>query len=248
MTFTTLTLQAMLGFPSAIVHRMCGETRTEGSIYIESGISLSGQDIRSFLIDPPEPFEAADHGVSAVAPRIIPQGPVYHLIDWVGESYPMPADFIEEAAFAGVSRKISPTFDFSLLSTRSRIILFHPKAVLTNPGDFQGLLPDFRCPNDEHDHTENCSGHHYTALPPRARRGEKLLPGVSTRALGEGSYPVAPLPEGMPEPEYRGGLFMQVPITRITFTYDASGRVPERNQRAWTTLSANGVPVAAEFC
>src|SRR5690606_32030628 len=113
--------------------RGCGEARTQGAVYLESGVSSTGLPLEQFLVDPPQPYNTDQKiGVS-----IVPDGKgTYHVIDWVGEQhYPMPSDFLEEGRLHGFSRKISRTTEFDKLTKDSRLIFVHPKAIITNAAE-----------------------------------------------------------------------------------------------------------------
>ena len=245
MTLTTAQTNALIGLPAVSTKRLCGGGRTEGGAYIEC--NFGDMDIRDFLIDAPRKYSVIDNGMTAVAPNKREIGGEWHLIDVVGESYyPYPADFIEEAARFGVSRKVPLTFDFDKLKPGAMLFLHHTRAFLENPAEVGAHLDQhskFRCPTGAHGPLDACAGHHWSALKPRVLKGQPALPaGVFTRPLGVGAYDVAVYPASAPAPAYKAGLFMRVPIGRIVFVRDAKGRYSES---AWRAATHTGLPVAA---
>lgn len=232
--------------------RGCGEARTQGAVYLESGVSSTGLPLEQFLVDPPQPYDTDQKiGVS-----IVPDGKgTYHVIDWVGEQhYPMPSDFLEEGRLHGFSRKISRTTEFDKLTKDSRLIFVHPKAIVTNAAEIAPYLPDHklrgRCAHfaktgdDAHFHDRNvsCSRFWYAlaeANGTRVTSDDMLLP--ERKVSKDTSYVVEPLPYDAPEPIYRPGIIAQVPITNISViaTSDSS-------HKATTTRIAQavqGIPV-----
>ena len=130
----------MLDFPKAVqVERGCGD-REPGGVYVECGLSPYGRPLEEFLIDPSLPVPAGWDLVNKpqARQRFLPSGepalddvglPIYDLLIWVGEQYyPFCPDYIEETRRYGVSRRLNPNLDLSLLSQSSRMILAHPLA------------------------------------------------------------------------------------------------------------------------
>jgi hypothetical protein len=101
-----------------------------GGVYVECGLSAGGIDISKFMADPVPPFDMATHRGQDYRKR----GGTWHLFDWVGEAhYPTAADVFEETARFGASRRASPNDEFGKLSSKSRLILVHPRAYPKNP-------------------------------------------------------------------------------------------------------------------
>lgn len=91
---------------------------------------------------------------------------VYHILDWVGsDSYPNVADFVEEVRRLGLSRRLSRTLDFSLLTAESQIVLVHARAFIENHAGFYAALSAelgtmaTRCPKLLDDHGWDVSDH-----------------------------------------------------------------------------------------
>ena len=130
----------MFDFPKAVpIERGCGD-REPGGVYVECGLSPYGRPLEDFLIDPPLPVP---DGLDLVNKPLLWQrflasgepalddvgNPIYDLLIWVGEQYyPYCPDYIEETRRYGVSRRLNPNLDLSLLSQSSRMILAHPLA------------------------------------------------------------------------------------------------------------------------
>jgi hypothetical protein len=134
-------------FPKAEpIERGCGK-RKAGGVYVECGLVPPGygRPFTDFLLDPPQPPPEGVDLVNKVQTWQDAAG-VHHLLVWIGaEHYPYLPDFIEEARRFGISRRIRGNFDFSLLTTASRMLLIHPSAI--NPS-WQFQAPAALCPKN----------------------------------------------------------------------------------------------------
>jgi hypothetical protein len=122
--------------------RGCGD-REPGGIYAECGLSSKGRPLEEFLIDPPLPIPPGLDLVNKPQTwqRLLPSGepaldgeglPIFDLLIWVGqEHYPYVPDYLEEVIRFGVSRRLNPNLDLSLLSKSSRMILAHSQVINT---------------------------------------------------------------------------------------------------------------------
>ena len=116
--------------------RGCG-TRSEGGLYICIPTGSSGLPIEVFVVDPSIPWtEGAFRG-----PRfVLRSNGVVDLVLWVGaEYYPTVPSFIEEGRIHGFSKRvpINKDIDYSVLTSDSRIIMVHPKAILNTDYELQ---------------------------------------------------------------------------------------------------------------
>lgn len=114
--------------------RGCG-TRKPGGAYLCASLGERGIPLEALVVDPPVPVDPLELGVSAVGMTLATgsqgQAVVY---DWVGaEHYPNPADYIEETALFGSSRRVPTSFDFASLGPGAVHVLIHPRAVALNP-------------------------------------------------------------------------------------------------------------------
>lgn len=148
--------------------RECGDSRTDGGVYIEGpGYGPGGRPVEDFLIDPPRPIELAAYGITPVGQHLVEFDGVTHVADVVGETYyPYPWDYVREVGHgSGVSRKTSlgPAQLALLTPGKSRLMLLHRKAWLDNRADVAGLLSaqpapenlgwgDFGCPQHQQGH------------------------------------------------------------------------------------------------
>jgi len=133
--------------PGAVpgVERGCGR-RQEGGIYLETGLSENGLPIECFWADPPIPHEVD----KAVGQVLVRRDGTFHVVDWIGQDgYPYPTDLLEEARSYGLSRRISPNFDFEKLTPESRIILVHGRAVATSPKKASALEEEVLSHDDQ---------------------------------------------------------------------------------------------------
>ena len=206
-TPTPTTPPPSLNLPATPGARLCGKGRTTHGLYVECGQFNHGlMDIEHALLDPPQPYDFAGFGLSKIGVNVLPDG---NIVDWVGEEhYPYPADFIEEARVMGISRKISPQTDLSLVTSRSLLILVHAKAVASQPGH----LHHGSCPSTQHSHGQACAMQHWN------------IPGAddssTQRHTTQGSYTVYPQASS---PQYQPGVFMVIPITNLTVITDPQG-------------------------
>ncbi|MGL4641195.1 MAG: hypothetical protein ACRCVX_15905 [Shewanella sp.] len=150
------------------VVRMCGTARTEGGVYLESGMSDDpmAKPLEWFLVDPPKPYEPdCKLGVEMVEGA---DGKT-HVIDYVGlEHYPYATDFLEEVRRFGLSRKVSKNIDFSRLSHGSKIIIVHARGLIAQSDLNRVMPPDYTTPLidqlvtklDRLDPTQCHCGHH----------------------------------------------------------------------------------------
>jgi hypothetical protein len=154
-------------------------------------------------------------------------GGITHVVDVVGEdSYPFPADYIEETRRFGASRRVPKTFDFSVLSEGSCLLFIHRHALIHNPSD----LHPYRCPKGLHEHAkgEVCIGACWQALT-----GEDMgitdAPLLVRRDRPSFSYAGRRAPEGK-EPKTEIAFFLRLPITRIAVV--SGGKSEETLERA----------------
>lgn len=106
--------------------RGCGD-RKEGGLYLVCELSPYGMPVEHFLIDPAVPW----NGPGLRSPLIQKDAEgVNHLIMSVGHTYyPYVSDFVEEVRVMGISKRIPRTFDLSVLSPSSKLLLVHPMGV-----------------------------------------------------------------------------------------------------------------------
>lgn len=216
--------------------RGCGRNRIPGSLYLEVGLAEAGEpggvELEHFIIDPAQPWVGETLSARGVA--IVDYNGAKHVVDVIGsEHYPTPADFIEEARWLGVSRRVNPKLDFSGLDPRkSKLIVLHGKAIISNLervfedglGDMldeagaaitgtanvmQHICPRFMSGARDRAHLTsrpNCLGLHWAI-----HTGND---GPGRRRIGEISYPVH-YREGFLNtiPEYQIGVIAVLPIT-----------------------------------
>jgi len=110
--------------------RGCG-VREQGGIYVCADVSTFGEPIYYFLVDAVLEWRGAR---VLRSPMVIEDRKgINHLVLGVGvEFYPFVSDFVEEAKFMGVSKRVPRNFDFSVLTPlKSRLLLVHRKAIPT---------------------------------------------------------------------------------------------------------------------
>ncbi|MEM9539989.1 MAG: hypothetical protein AAGA60_10880 [Cyanobacteria bacterium P01_E01_bin.42] len=213
--------------------RGCG-TRKQGGIYLEFHLSMYGQPLEYFLIDPPIPsrkFRPTTRGQ-----KLIGRDGVWHVIDRVGMTfYPNVLDFFYETKQWGLSRRVSPLLEYEKLSKDSRILIAHDRAFIENWQDY----PDFHCPKELEEHNRDrllketdreksmCAGVWWHDIQPIAVTPEVEI--TSTDAVLGGHC--FGLPQGALVLGGRAGLnreasFLKIEREMPSFSYEAFTRIP----------------------
>jgi hypothetical protein len=113
--------------------RGCG-TRQPGGAYLVTALGEKGTPLENLILDPPVRVEAGPLGLATVGMVLARDRDDHALVlDWVGaEHYPNVADFVEEVALFGSSRRVPTTFDFATLGPGAQHLLVHPRAFVEN--------------------------------------------------------------------------------------------------------------------
>ncbi|OGP36846.1 MAG: hypothetical protein A2X93_04845 [Deltaproteobacteria bacterium GWC2_56_8] len=203
---------------TANIARGCG-SRVKGGLYACCATSPYGEFIEFFLIDPPVPYE----GKSFRAPIV--EGS--NLIFWVGEKfYPYCPDFIEEARYFGVSKRI-PIGELDLRDFKpfqTKMLFIHPRAVADT------LAPTRHCPKNDSLHfasKERCIGPLYFFIKPEDVETESS--GVLKRTIGSTVYTVPKLINGA---KLTPGYFMWLPFSHFEYVRQEDGSVDARIEKA----------------
>lgn len=197
--------------------RGCGDRQTD-AIYLESRLCKGGLPIEEFIIDPPIDCEDNDIKFSRSF-QIFQKDGVNHLIDWVGESfYESPWDFIEECRVKGMSRRISKTFDFSILTLgQSQVFFAHKKAIdLKAKPDNSRLTLINRFPAHEIDEEV-----------PDKDKGK-----YGFRKIGDLKYRISNWNPNIEikDKDFRAGLFLRMPITNMVYVRPADDNMLKKIQ------------------
>lgn len=210
--------------------RGCGDSRTEGGLYMEVGLSPHGLPLEAFLVDPPIPLESDQ---LASIPRVgvtLVDGPdgIVHVIDWVGrDGYPYAPDFLEEGRVHGFSRKVSQHLEVARLTPGKSMVHFvHPHGFLHNWRDYHenqaSTALDLKCAlrdgRDKHGVgnrgapvREHCIRHLWAAVPPPFDGfADKLY-----RKIGDVEYRIYPADANL-TPAYVPAFIAAMPITNFT--------------------------------
>jgi hypothetical protein len=173
------------------IRRGCGK-RVAGGIYITTEVGREGIPVNAFLFDPPwVPVDGKGlvHYPGRVGLHMVEnpwEDGVVDIWDWIGATYyPYFPDFWEEFCRYGLSRRISISADFDLLSTDSQIIGFHPMGILQGTEELYTDLDTEHvygtgmdlCPhNKEHDTPENrfCIRYLWQLIGTLSEDGERL--------------------------------------------------------------------------
>lgn len=257
---------------AASVVRGCG-TRQPGGIYLVASLGEDGIPLRECVIDPPAPVNAAALGLS-------PQGMALGIgastgrivvLDWVGaKDYPNVADFIEEVALFGSSRRVPATFAFDKLGPGATHVLCHPHAVLANRswlnthiapwapensylGRLRGQSADGHyCPFKGGTHPADvmCAAFWWETLAPgtvtfdgdiEAFQEQCDRERLVTRRMPSFAYEGYTLPDrDQWVPEYLLGAFLGLPLTRIEVVTDPGDMA---HVEALDRASKSGLPV-----
>lgn len=233
------TLIDRTGLNSDSDERGCGY-RMAGGIYLEAtiGNDESGEPFAGTIVCPPAPVDVQALGLSPIGVKLIAINGTYHVFDWVGSNnYEHVADFMEEAYWMGISRRIAKTADFGLLTPESRLILIHSRAGIVNAAEMRAAIGHpFRCPaGREPDHDPACIGLSYHDFD----QDDLMSYIAGHRQNGGHSYRAEARPDGF-TPVYTPAIFMSVPISQIAVVRDDIGRLHED---ALSRLTGARVPV-----
>lgn len=126
--------------------RLCG-TRVSGGVYIEVTRSHKGLPLEYFLWCQPQVIVPEVLGLSPVGVHLLPQPTgdktLHHVFDYIGEGfYPNIWDFLSEGSFIGFSRRIPRNFDFSKLTSESKIFFIHRRAWIENWKEYFSREPE----------------------------------------------------------------------------------------------------------
>lgn len=195
--------------------RGCGDRKTD-SIYFESRLTIKGEPIENFIIDPP--IDCEKKGIKwSRSYQIFRKDGVNHLIDWIGEEYyPSPWDFIEEARIKGMSRRVQKSFDFTKITPgKSQIFFAHKKAI------------DLTTKTKIHLVKANRFMPHSSAAP---YVEEKLKGAVGFRKVGDVTYTISHWNPNIPikNKDFRAGLFLRLPITNMVYVRPADKKMLEK--------------------
>jgi hypothetical protein len=228
--------------------RGCGH-RVAGGIYAETPLSRDGQPLEHFLVDPPKVVDLNQLGLTAIGVKLIQVNGVWHVFDVVGEAhYPYPADFIEETRCKGASRRLPRNLEFSKLTSKSRLVLVHHKAVLQNYSEYlQPLLlecPKLLSAHSEAPLPETCAGLWWHDLP--ASAGEPLADGRILRKLAGGvQYRVQPRLQAI-LPQYAHGIFLILPISNLAVIRGRNAEEEIVAQQSFQVARLSGLPIHLE--
>lgn len=215
------------------VERGCGR-RKQGGIYGECGLHPWGSPLEAFLMDPPVPVDPAALGISPIGVTLIddPATDATHILDWVGEEhYPNVCDVLEEVRRFGLSRRLPRTLDYSRLDARSRILLVHRRALIT---DLSGYTVDWRrpCPKALAEHADPphaaslCAGIWWEDVTGGASvetpAGPLADPRHIRRTMPSFTYVARTTPPGV-TPAYAPAIFASFPLSRLVIVRDPEG-------------------------
>ena len=239
------------------VPRGCGER--QAGVYAECGVGPHGHPLERFLLDPPVPvpLELDLVNKAQLWPRSLANGelardgegnPIYDLLIYIGaEHYPYAPDYLEETRRYGVSRRLNPNLDLSLLTILSRMLLAHPKAI---PLNWRELCPPKECrkhlsrhdqrsyarrgsdPAQDADRPGPCLYKLWELLPRELALAVVDLDGeqpLCVRVLPSTRYEYCPTGEQVES--WQCAFILNVPITGIALVQDAEGQVNGRAKR-----------------
>lgn len=243
--------------------RGCGDTRTEGGLYMESGlVTGEGVELEFNLLDPPLPVDPQADNIRALGVELF-EGPdgVVHILDWIGaEHYPYPADFLEETRRKGLSRRISRVTEIERLTPyESMVFLVHARGHVENwreylaaereSGDMTAHRHCARCLAGDHEHvhataSESCSRYAWMAFEADAGTADCGAAGPTLRTFTDFRYRIFPQPAITPT--YSPAIIARMPLTNLTVIAARDGSHQELLEdvrdrgRAFRTLLADG--------
>jgi hypothetical protein len=178
----------------------------------------------------------------------------FHVVDWVGQDgYPYPTDLLEEARSYGLSRRISPNFDFEMLSPESRIILVHGRAVTSNPeGAFHSEEVIFEHTEESRFfskcvHMERTGGHdHFKAPVGPCNRfwymDAEANAETGARSIASTKYRVIDADTDL---DMESGIIASFPISRLATVEATDGSHEDRHQMLSETTEIPNVVTEA---
>lgn len=195
--------------------RGCG-SRVAGGIYFECLTGPGGLPLEHFLYCPPPPVPP-EWGITPVSSRLI-EG---NVADWIGgKHYPNVLDYVEEVRRFGLSGRLPRNFPFNELTSQSRFIPVHAKAILVNWQEFLEIVPggvrDATCPKYHHTQAEGpCAGFWWEDVVGGEYSGDdEWWSRLTMRDCPAFSYYAnAPLPYF--QPVYKPGLLGSFPLSRL---------------------------------
>lgn len=226
-----------------MVTRGCGK-RTPGGAYLCTGLSPFGRPFEDFLIDPPIGIDTGPFRT----PQVFEKSGVNHVLVWVGEGhYPVVSDFIEEARYIGISRRVPASFPFKELQPGSMMYLVHPKALVVNylfiTDQLEAIGIRLNCLTGQETHcTPNATSPCLTLTYPLASLG---MPGSVQgyrieRLVGETLYKPPDARQLMCEPNYQTAVFGAFPITGLEYVKGENGQV---NGQVVEQMSKSRIPL-----
>ena len=211
---------------TAAIARGCG-SRVAGGAYLECGFSKYGRPLEHFIVCPPIPVNKDALGLSDVGVKLIKdERGIYHVFDIIGAAhYPNVCDFGEEVRRYGVSRRISATTDFHLLTRESRLILLHRRGYIHNSEDyFRARTKDqqWTCPREHAHHMDRkmlapmCASLWWEDITIADKQGGTHVDGEGRilRHMPSFGYTARLRPAGI-EPQYQLAICFSFPITNI---------------------------------
>jgi hypothetical protein len=216
--------------------RGCG-SRVAGGLYLEIPTSENGLPIQYFLVDPPV-RTSVYFGVNHVG--LPSKGVTLHhqegeenivrILDVVGkDSYPTPADFIQEAGKFGISRRISRRIDLTGVGPNGWLCLFHDRAWSNNMSAYgvwicphasrsESFSPGSQRIAFEH-HPDMiaadncCAGFWWQDVPHNPTTGYRVIHNrLVKRKMPSLEYSAYLRPEGIQESDYEQAMFAVFPL------------------------------------
>jgi hypothetical protein len=266
----------LINFPKTVPEpRGCGD-REPGGVYAECGLSEHGAPLDFFAFCPPLPIPGGidlvnkprlwlrtDPGSNQPVLDPLTNEPIYDLLIHIGaEHYPEPPDYYEETKRLGASRKLNPNLDLSLLTSSSRMLLTHPRAIIT---EWRELTLPQVCKKHRVGHDLDFFAQLGVVDAEAARKDERrqgpclfkqwdlLLQDEAIQVFnqGEGQRPLCLRRTGSTVYQYRPsgekaelrqeGFILGLPITGFALIKHADGAVNEKaKQKLLTGLEKNG--------
>ncbi len=231
--------------PTTTSERGCGK-RIPAGIYAKTRLSLGGQPIETFIVDPPKRIDIHSWGLTARGAKLIEVGGVWHIFDIVGrEHYPHVADMVEETRRKGASRRLAIKLDFSRLTPESHLVLVHARAVIENFDEYP-QPPRVTCPRFEHltRLEEPCAGLWWHDIPEgdlaadESRHYQRSIPRDVT-------YHATPRIESI-VPQYHYGIFMRLPVTNLAVIAGRNRQEEREAEKSYQAANQSNLPVYKE--
>lgn len=228
--------------------RGCGDSRTQGGLYVAAGSPFKGLPLERFMQDPPVPWEGSE---VLRSPQLIEdENGTNHLLMGIGKTnYPYVPDFLEETRSLGLSRKVPKDYNFSALEYgKSKLIIMHPRAIPKFSYDTIHFCPRKKKHNNsiqrekienlvwkDEEFNHNCLGATYSFSMlddgEQYYNMEDIWRGKKLPSKARYEHPIPNEPENGEELPWKAGIILIFPNFRFEFVDDQGRKPPKLKEK-----------------